>query len=107
MGKSSDSRGAHKKGAARLFTDRESGTYGGLMLSLRKYADRLEAHPGYQLNKKPRQIDCVIIDKKDGSEPMELSITKIFSRHNIIELKNPFGIEHRYRLESNQLCSTI
>ncbi len=78
------------KRTAHIFTDRESGTYGGLMLSLRKYSDRLEAYPGYQLNKKPRQIDCVIINKKDGSESMDLSIARIFSRHNIIELKNPF-----------------
>ena len=73
----------------KIFTDRESGTYGGLMLSLRKYADRLEPHPGYKLNKKPREIDCLIIDKKDAAETMDNDIARIFSRHNIVELKNP------------------
>ena len=74
----------------RLFTDRESGTFGGLMLSIRDYLDRLEVHTGFELNKKPREIDCLIIDKKDPSDVMDNDITLIFSRHNIVELKNPY-----------------
>lgn len=73
----------------KIFTDRESGTYGGLMLTLRKYLDRLEPHPGYKLNRKPREIDCLLIDKMDPAEPMDNDIARIFSRHNIVELKNP------------------
>lgn len=75
--------------ADKIFTDRESGTYGGLMLTLRKYLDRLEPHPGYKLNRKPREIDCLIIDKRNPSEPMDNDIARIFAKHNIIELKNP------------------
>ena len=75
--------------ADKIFTDRESGTYGGLMLSLRKYRNRLEAHPGYQLNRKPREIDCVILDKLDAAEEMDNDIARCFRKHNIIELKNP------------------
>ena len=37
---------------SRPFTDRESGTYGGLMLSLRDFRDRLVSYPGFQLNMK-------------------------------------------------------
>ena len=73
----------------KIFTDRESGTYGGLMLSLRRYRDRLEPRPGYKLNRKPREIDCLIIDKSDPLEPMDNDIARIFLRHNIVELKNP------------------
>ena len=72
------------------FTDRESGTYAGLMLSLRKYADRLIPYPAYQLNKKPREIDCVIIDKTDSDEVLDNDIARIFAKHNIVELKNPY-----------------
>ena len=73
----------------RTFTDRESGAFGGLMLSLAEYQERLDVHTGYKLNRKPREIDCVIIDKKDPARPMHNAIARMFSRHNIIELKNP------------------
>ena len=53
------------------FTDRESGIFGGLMLSLREYRDRMEVHRGYKLNKKPREMDCLIIDTLDQTEPMD------------------------------------
>ena len=62
----------------KVFTDRESGTYGGLMLSLRKYLKRLEPHPGYKLNRKPREVDCLIIDKCDPCEPMDNDIARFF-----------------------------
>ena len=71
------------------FTDRETGTFSGLMLALRKYLDRLDVRPAYELNKKPRRIDCLILDCKDFSEPFDNDITRIFSKHNLIELKNP------------------
>lgn len=74
---------------SRPFTDRESGTYGGLMLSLRDFRDRLVSYPGFQLNMKPREIDCLIIDKCDPDEPMDNDIARFFRKHNIIELKNP------------------
>lgn len=79
-----------KKADGRSFTDRESGTFGGLMLSLREYYDRIEVHTGYELNKKPRKIDCLIIDKKDDTVFTDNDITRIFAKHNIIELKNPY-----------------
>ncbi|MBR5376221.1 MAG: hypothetical protein IK139_02975, partial [Lachnospiraceae bacterium] len=72
------------------YSDRESGTFGGLMLSLREYRDRLEVHRGFKLNSKPRELDCLIIDKKDDAEPMDNDIARIFAKHNIVELKNPF-----------------
>ncbi len=72
------------------YSDRESGTYGGLMLSLREYRDRLEVHRGYKLNSKPRELDCLIIDKKDNTGPMDNDIARMFSKHNVVELKNPF-----------------
>ena len=74
---------------SRPFTDRESGTYGGLMLSLRDFRDGLVSYPGFQLNMKPREIDCLIIDKCDPDEPMDNDIARFFRKHNIIELKNP------------------
>ena len=74
---------------SRPFTDRESGTYGGLMLSLRDFRDRLVSYPGFQLNMKPREIDCLIIDKCDPDEPIDNDIARFFRKHNIIELKNP------------------
>ena len=74
---------------SRPFTDRESGTYGGLMLSLRDFRDRLVSYPGFQLNMKPREIDCLIIDKCDPDEPMDNDIARFFRKHNIIEIKNP------------------
>lgn len=74
---------------SRPFTDRESGTYGGLMLSLRDFRDRLVSYPGFQLNMKPREIDCLMIDKCDPDEPMDNDIARFFRKHNIIELKNP------------------
>ncbi len=74
---------------SRPFTDRESGTYGGLMLSLRDFRDSLVSYPGFQLNMKPREIDCLIIDKCDPDEPMDNDIARFFRKHNIIELKNP------------------
>lgn len=74
---------------SRPFTDRESGAYGGLMLSLRDFRDRLVSYPGFQLNMKPREIDCLIIDKCDPDEPMDNDIARFFRKHNIIELKNP------------------
>ena len=80
---------AKDKTEKRRFTDRESGIYGGLMLSIRKYRDRLEVHHGYELNKKPREIDCLIIEKLDVDQPMDNAITAGFRRHNVIEIKNP------------------
>ena len=71
------------------FTDRESGIYGGLMLSIRKYRDRLLVHHGYELNKKPREIDCLIIDRLDEEQPMDNAITAGFKKHNVVELKSP------------------
>ena len=71
------------------FTDRESGTYAGLMLTLRKYRDRLEVRHGYELNKKPREIDCLIIDKKAGTGILDNDIARMFKAHNIVEFKNP------------------
>ncbi len=73
----------------RSFTDRESGVYSGLMLSLSKYRSRLEAHHGCKLNKKPRELDCLIIDKHDQSERIINDIASFFERHNIVEFKNP------------------
>ena len=74
----------------KLFTDRESGTYGGLMMCLREYRNRLIPYPGYKLNHKPRELDCLIIDKEDGTEPMDNDIARCFAKHNIVELKNPY-----------------
>ena len=68
--------------------DRESGTYSGLMLSLRKYRDRLEIKHGVKLSGKPREMDCLIIDKKYPGDVMDNAIAKFFSLHNIIELKS-------------------
>jgi len=73
----------------RKFTDRETGTYSGLVLSLRKYRDRLEMNPHYQLNRKPREVDVLIIDRLDKDEVMDNDIARMFGRHNIVELKNP------------------
>ena len=73
----------------RPFTDRESGTYAGLMLTLRKHRNRLEPHPGYELNKKPRKIDILIIDRNDSEPITDNVIARIFTRHNIVELKGP------------------
>ncbi len=71
------------------FTDRESGTYAGLMLSLHDYRDRLEVHTGFKLNRKPRELDCLMIDRLDDGEEMDNDIARFFRKHNIIELKNP------------------
>ena len=78
-----------QKNKKRIFTDRESGTYGGLMLSLRKYRDRLVPYPGYQLNKKPRQMDVLLIDRLDDTQITDNDIARLFVKHNIVELKNP------------------
>ena len=72
------------KEKARSFTDRESGTYGGLVLCLREFRDRLDLHPSYQLNRKPREVDCLIIDKLDSGEKLDNSIARIFSKHNTL-----------------------
>ena len=60
------------------------------MLSLREYRDRLQVSHGYQLSRKPREIDCVIIDLLYHLDRMDNDIARIFARHNVIELKNPF-----------------
>lgn len=69
--------------------DRETPTYAGLMLSLRKYNGRFITRRGFKLNAKPREIDVIIIDKLNDTEPMDNDIARIFKRHNIVELKNP------------------
>jgi len=69
--------------------DRETPTYAGLMLSLRKYRDRFVVRRNLKLNAKPREIDVFIIDKLSDIEPIDNDIARIFERHNIIELKNP------------------
>ena len=74
---------------AKTFTDRESGTYAGLMLSLRKYRERLDVIHGFKLNQKPREIDCLIIDKLSPDDVMDNDIARIFMKHNIVEFKNP------------------
>lgn len=81
-----------KPGSVRdmTYSDRESGIYGGILLSLRDYYDRFEFYRGFQLNAKPREIDCLIIDKRDDSRPIDNAIARIFSEHNIVEIKNPF-----------------
>lgn len=70
--------------------DRETPTYAGLILSFIKYRDRLIARRGFKLNSKPREIDVRIIDKLSGEEPIDNDIARIFERHNLIELKNPY-----------------
>ncbi|MBR2214476.1 MAG: hypothetical protein IJ849_01800 [Selenomonadaceae bacterium] len=70
--------------------DRETPTYAGLILSLRKYRDRLMEERNVKLNAKPREIDVRIIDQlSDTAERMDNAIAYMFERHNIIELKNP------------------
>ena len=71
------------------FTDRESGIYGGLMLSIRKYRERFDIRHGYELNKKPREIDCLIIDMKSDEKIEDNVILSIFREHNVVEFKNP------------------
>ncbi len=60
------------------FTDRESGTYAGLMLSLHDYRDRLEVHTGFKLNRKPQELDCLMIDRLDDGEDMDNDIARFF-----------------------------
>jgi hypothetical protein len=78
-------------GKSEVIIDWETGTYGGLKIALFSYADRLEWHRGYKLNSKPREIDCLIIDRLDDVEkPLDNPIAHIFRKHNIVELKNPY-----------------
>ena len=58
-------------------------------MSLRGFRNRLHVHHGYELSKKPRELDCLIIDIDDSGERIDNEIARIFARHNIVELKNP------------------
>ena len=80
--------GSENKKSRRAYADRESGIFGGLMLTLREYRGRLKVTHGYELNKKPREVDCVIIDLLHPSEAMDNDIARGFAKHNLVEIKN-------------------
>ena len=49
------------------------------MLSLREFRNRLHVHHGYELSKKPRELDCLIIDIDDSGERIDNEIAQITS----------------------------
>lgn len=59
-----------------------------LRIELEKELGRLEIEEEVQLTKKPLQMDVLLI-KKNGEEPIEKNIGRIFRKHNIIEYKSP------------------
>ena len=68
--------------------DWESSTYGALLFGLEKYLGRLKFTHGFKLNVDPREVDCLIIDKKTASNiPIDNAIGALFRRHNIVEFK--------------------
>ena len=68
--------------------DWESSSYGALLFGLEKYLGRLKFTHGFKLNVDPREIDCLIIDKKTASDiPIDNAIGALFRRYNIVEFK--------------------
>ena len=68
--------------------DWESSSYGALLFGLEKYLGRLKFTHGFKLNVDPREIDCLIIDKKTASDiAIDNAIGALFRRYNIVEFK--------------------
>ena len=84
--------------------DWESSTYGALLFGLEKYLGRLKFTHGFKLNVDPREVDCLIIDKKTSSDvPIDNAIGALFRRHNIVEFKaiyEPLNIDTVWKVIS-------
>ncbi len=86
------------------YRDRETQIYNGLLFGLGRHREYYDFERGYKLNRKPREIDCVIIRKKNaGPMPKGNGIEKIFRSHNIVEFKNarePLNIDTVWKVIS-------
>lgn len=60
-----------------------------MKLELKDYADRIEFHPEYELTKRPKYIDLLLINSDEvmPDEADANGIIRLFSRHNVIEYK--------------------
>lgn len=65
-----------------------SGFGAALRITLQSEMPYLEMHEEYLLNKKPLQVDVLIVRKKADIR-IEKAVGKIFRQHNIIEYKSP------------------
>ena len=64
------------------------GACAALELELREDADRLEITSEKQLNKKPNQIDILVIRKEENAK-LRSGLAAIFKKINLWEYKNP------------------
>lgn len=62
--------------------------YAGLQIELQEESAKLSFENEHQLGTKPKEIDVLVI-KKEGTEPVQKNIGRIFKRYNIIEYKSP------------------
>ena len=60
-----------------------------LQIELEDDREFLEFHEEYNLNKKPLQLDTLVISKKSGCS-IQKTIGRIFKTYNIVEYKNPW-----------------
>ena len=74
--------------------------YANIQIELKDEADKLTFENEHHLNKKPMQIDVLII-KKEKAGQIRKNIGKIFKKHNVIEYKSPgrsLGIDDFYKV---------
>ena len=60
-----------------------------LQIELEDDREFLEFHEEYNLNKKPLQLDTLVISMKSGCS-IRKTIGRIFRKYNVVEYKNPW-----------------
>ena len=71
-----------------------------MRIELEEELDNLDIRDEQLLNKKPLQMDMLVIKKKDDI-PIKKNIGRIFKKHNVVEYKSPtdyFGINDFYKV---------
>ncbi len=74
--------------------------YANIQIAFTKESEKLIFENEHQLGTKPKEIDVLII-KKEGTQPIQKNIGRIFRRHNIVEYKAPgdyFSIDDYYKV---------